>query len=112
MNTYEYLYTASYVIYNLASLIMVVTGIVLFNKIRTLATTLILVGSIFNLVLGVGSILISSFASRYDTDTFLQVNIYSNIAQGLSYFMFGLGLLLFVLNDFKNEERRNEFLGE
>lgn len=110
MNNYEYLYTASYVIYNLASLIMMLTGILLFSKIKTLSTTLMLVGGILNLVLGVGSVLISSFAGRYDTDTFIQVNAYSNIAQGLCYSMFCIGLLLFVINDFKTREPRNEFL--
>ena len=110
MNNYEYVYTASYIIHNLATLLIVIASIILVTKKRTLSTILILIGSVLIFILGIGTIFIGALAGQYDTDMFLKLNAISNIASGLAYLMFCLGLLLFVFIDFKKAVPKNEFL--
>lgn len=101
MENYEYLYSASYIIYNIAGLCIVVASIMLFSKWKTTATTLILLGSVLAFIFNISSVFIGVFANQYSTETFLQINAISNIAGGLAYAMFCLGFLLFIANDLK-----------
>ncbi|WP_204345474.1 hypothetical protein [Psychroserpens algicola] len=107
---YNYLYTANYVIYNLAGLCVLIASIILFSKKRVLSTSLIMVGSVLAFIFNIGSVFISSFAGRYDTNTFIKINAISNIVSALAYFIFCLGLLLFVVNDYNKDVNKNEFL--
>nr|WP_321236638.1 hypothetical protein [uncultured Psychroserpens sp.] len=88
MDNYEYLYTLNNIIYTFASLCIIVAGITLFSKKRTLSTTLILVGSIIAFLFSIGSIFISA------------------------YVVFCVGLMLFTITDYKKEVPKNEFLDD
>ena len=110
MDNYEYLYTLSYVIYNLASLIVVISCIILVTKKRTLATLLMLIGSVFAFLFGVSSIFISTIANSQGTEAFIKINAISNLVSGFAYIAFCLGLLLFAISHFKKDNTRNEFL--
>ncbi|MEM9680417.1 MAG: hypothetical protein AAF901_08845, partial [Bacteroidota bacterium] len=60
MSSYEFLYSASYIIFNLAHVLIAVASIVIFSKKRTLSTTLMLIGSSLGFVLGVSGVLITT----------------------------------------------------
>ncbi|WP_298903979.1 hypothetical protein [uncultured Psychroserpens sp.] len=110
MDDYQYLYTVSHVIYNLASLLVVISCIVIVTKKRTLATILMLIGSVFAFLFGIGSIYIYAFTEAYGTDSSIKMNAISNLISGLAYIIFCLGLLLFAISHFKKDRTKNEFL--
>ena len=109
MENYEYLYTASTAIYIIVSIIVITACILLYTKIRTTATIIILIGSVLAFIFNMGQIFLSLIAGRYDIDTYIQVNAITSVLNTLAYGMFCIGLLLFVVNDLKKEEPKNEF---
>ncbi|WP_040279940.1 hypothetical protein [Psychroserpens damuponensis] len=103
MENYEYLYSISSVIYFLAGICVITASIILYSKKRTVATLLILIGSISAFILNTGSIFLGLITGRFDMDTYIQINAIVNIISGLAYALFCIGLLLFVVNDYKKE---------
>ena len=59
MESYEYLYAASTVIY-------IIISILLHNKVKSTATILVLIGSISAFIFNLGDIFLSLIAGRYD----------------------------------------------
>nr|WP_321230355.1 hypothetical protein [uncultured Psychroserpens sp.] len=104
MESYEYLYAASTVIYIITSIIVVIASILLHNKVKSSATILVLIGSISAFIFNLGDIFLSLIAGRYDVETYIQINAIANIVSGIAYGMFCVGLLLFVVNDLKKGE--------
>lgn len=82
----------------------------LYSKKRTTSTILILIGSITAFILNTGSIFMGLISGHYGMDTFIQINAIINIISGLAYALFCIGFLLFVVNDFKKDMPKNEFL--
>ena len=112
MENYNYLYTLNNIIYTFASLCIIVAGITLFYKRRTLSTTLMLVGSIVAFLFTIGSLFISSYVGRYDTETFIKINAICSLIGGLAYVVFCGGLMLFAITDYKKDVPKNEFLDD
>ena len=86
---------------------MVIASMMLYSKKRTLATTLILIGSSLAFLFNLGNIFISVFAHMYGTETFVKINAISNVVSGLAYLTFCIGVLLFAIHDFKKEVPKN-----
>ena len=110
MENLEYLYSISSIIFILAGICVLIASVILFSKKRTTATTLILIGSISSLMVNIGNRLIDLIFKGYDMDSIIQINGIIIILGGIAYFLFCAGLLLFVVNDFKKEVSKNEFL--
>ncbi|WP_299335667.1 hypothetical protein [uncultured Psychroserpens sp.] len=108
MQDYENLYIATYIVQNLATLVLFIGSIILFSKQRTLSTILILIGSIFIFLFGVGNIFMSAIAGRYGTEMLIKVSAFYNFFNGVVYFIFCLGIFLFTLDYIKKKKTKND----
>lgn len=110
MENTDFIYSASAAIFNISNLILIAACIVLFTKKRALSTSLMLIGSILTLISSLSHLYLNFFLLHEDIDSFMKYSAFASIFSGISYFIFCLGILLFVTTDFKKEVPKNEFL--
>ena len=99
----EILFYTGQIISALSTFIVLIASIILFLKKRTLATWLILIGSVLVILTSVASLVIRVFASAESVDTLLLTQGISIIIQNVSYLIFSVGLIILVVSEFSKK---------
>ncbi|NRR92312.1 hypothetical protein HSX10_12110 [Winogradskyella undariae] len=104
LSSTEMLFTIGSIISVFSTLIILMASIILFIKKKTLATWIILIGTILVFVTYIGNIILNVFASRGNMDTLLLLQGVSNIIQSLSYLIFTVGLTILAITEFSKKK--------
>ncbi|WP_418636680.1 hypothetical protein [Winogradskyella sp.] len=99
----EILFYTGQIISALSTFIVLIASIILFIKKRTLATWLILIGSVLVILTSVASLVIRVFSSAESVDTLLLIQGISIIIQNVSYLIFSVGLIILVVSEFSKK---------
>ncbi|MBU2920403.1 hypothetical protein KO504_03550 [Winogradskyella psychrotolerans] len=99
----EILFYTGQIISALSTFIILIASIILFIKKRTLATWLILIGSVLVILTSVTSLVIRVFASAESVGTLLLTQGISIIIQNVSYLIFSVGLIILVVSEFSKK---------
>ncbi|MEH1008129.1 hypothetical protein VDP25_10315 [Winogradskyella sp. ECml5-4] len=99
----EILFYTGQIISALSTFIVLIASIILFIKKRTLATWLILIGSVLVILTSAASLVIRVFASAESVDTLLLTQGISIIIQNVSYLIFSVGLIILVVSEFSKK---------
>ncbi len=87
----------------LIHLIVLVACITLFNKKRTPGTILLLLGSILTFLLPFVNIACNIWVTQQDSQLVIKMQTILSYVGNLAYGIFGVGLLLFAINDLKKQ---------
>ncbi len=101
MENIQYQFIISGLINGLVNLIVLIACIILFSKKRTPATILLLVGGILCFISFFGSIFYNIWAAQQGSIAVINTQVAVSFFQGFAFFVFGIGLLLLAVNDFK-----------
>ena len=104
LSSTEMLFTIGSIISVFSTLIILMASIILFIKKKTLATWIILIGTISVFITYIGNIILNVFASRGSMDTLLLLQGVSNIVQSLSYLIFAVGLIILAITEFSKRK--------
>ena len=85
----------------LVHLIILIASIILIIKKRSAATIILFIGSILTSLGFIGGFVYNAIAARNGTDALLNAQVLLNFFSVFSFFIFGTGFLLLVLNNFK-----------
>ncbi|WP_299103112.1 hypothetical protein [uncultured Winogradskyella sp.] len=103
----QILFSIGQIISSISMLIILAATIVLIIKKRTPATWTIFIGYLLFCIKYVVSLIITIMAGRYSMDTLLQIQGISNIVRSLSYLIFAIGLLMFVITELSKKDSEN-----
>ncbi|MGJ8550671.1 hypothetical protein [Winogradskyella wichelsiae] len=104
LSSTEMLFTIGSIISVFSTLIILMASIILFIKKKTLATWIILIGTILVFITYIGNIILNVFASGGSMDTLLLLQGVSNIVQSLSYLIFTIGLTILAITEFSKKK--------
>ncbi|WP_179377252.1 hypothetical protein [Winogradskyella wichelsiae] len=104
LSSTEMLFTIGSIISVFSTLIILMASIILFIKKKTLATWIILIGTILVFITYIGNIILNVFAGRGSMDTLLLLQGVSNIVQSLSYLIFTIGLTILAITEFSKKK--------
>ncbi len=102
---FEFLFTISSIIYNISGLIVIVASIIIFIKIRTLSTVLMLIGSILTLLLNGTNFIVSLLSNRIGYELYLKLVQITSVISSFTYLIFSMGIILFAIHDLKKLKR-------
>ncbi len=85
-------------------LIVLVATIVLIIKKRSMATLLLFIGSLLTSLGFIGGFIYNAIAAKDGAEALLNAQVYLNFFSVFSFFLFGIGFLLLVLNNFKKKK--------
>jgi hypothetical protein len=108
MSTYDYLQLIGMVLGSLASICIVIATTILFIKKKTLSTTLMLIGSLLALLFGISSFIANRVAAQHGPEIMIKTIGWSKFIGGFISILFCIGLLIFVIKDFKKRLMTNE----
>ncbi|WP_034040705.1 hypothetical protein [Wocania ichthyoenteri] len=96
-NTQLQLVAAS-IVSGLVHLIVLIASIIMFAKKRTIATIVLLLGSVLTSIGFIGGFIYNAIAARNGTEALLDAQVTLTFFNAFSFFIFGIGLFLLALN--------------
>jgi len=101
MDTLQLQFAIAAVINGLVHLIVLIAAIIMFAKKRTIATILLLLGSVLTSIGFAGGFIFNAMAARNGTEAILDAQVTLTFFNAFSFFVFGVGLLILAINGFK-----------
>ena len=101
LETLELQFAIASILNGMVHLIIFISSIILIIKKRSAATVLLFIGSILTSLNFIGGFIYNAIAARNGTEAILNAQVLLNFFSVFSFFLFGIGFLLLVLNNFK-----------
>ncbi len=101
MDTIQWQFAIAGFINGLVHLIVLTASIIIVVKKRSVASLLLLVGSLLNSVGLVGGFVYNAWAAQKGTEAILDAQVTLTFFNAFSFFVFGLGLFLLALGFYK-----------
>lgn len=101
MNPNDYLQLIGVILSGISSLGVVIATIILFIKKKTLSTTLLMIGSVLVVLFSIGSFIANRVAGNQSAEMLVKTISWSKLMGGFISLIFVVGLLIFVIKDFK-----------
>ncbi|MFV0541626.1 MAG: hypothetical protein ACK5MZ_10410 [Aestuariibaculum sp.] len=87
----------------ITQIIVLIATIIIYTKNKNAASITLLIGSLLVFIGNLSSYFISFFFARQDVDYLIYIQLGINGFSALSYWVFGVGLLLYALNRVKKQ---------
>ncbi|PIA82143.1 hypothetical protein BFR04_12650 [Gaetbulibacter sp. 4G1] len=106
IDTLQLQFAIAGIINGLVHLTILIATIIMLAKKRSIATFLLLVGSILNSIGFAGGFIYNAIAAKNGTEALLSAQVTLTFFNAFSYFIFGIGLLLLSINVFKRHNSK------
>ncbi|APY09826.1 hypothetical protein BWZ22_00555 [Seonamhaeicola sp. S2-3] len=103
LDSIQYQFLMTGIISGIVHVIIFIASIILIYKKRTIATAILLTGSVLSLISYFGSFALNIWAARISSKLMIKTQITMSFFQGFSFLIFGVGLLLLAINNFKKQ---------